>query len=170
MKWWDDLTFLNVEFWANFLALLFNFHQEALHFQTLNIYCLFNPKPSVGLPLSLMSTLTSLFNSLGTSLILNSLHFFLILQLIFYQSFLFHFPCSFPIKMAQYYHSDFCQFHYKFCDVPSGNMEDGTWKMETWFAAYIYYLEHFHWLGKSAMFSELKGSLICHLCLPNFMM
>ena len=32
---------------------------------------------------------------------------------------------------------------------------------------YIYYSEHFHWHGKSVMFSKFKGSLICHWYLPK---
>ena len=137
----------------------FTFIKKLFFVHTLNICCLFNPKPSVGLPLSLMSTLMSLFNYLGTSLLLNSLHFYY-LTTDSLPKLLFHFLCSFPIKMAPYYHSEFCQFHYKFCEI----------KMETWFTLHVYYSEHFHWLGKSGMFSKFKGSLICHLCLPNFMM
>ena len=39
--------------------------------------------------------------------------------------------------------------------------------IKTWFTFCIYYSEHFHWLGKSVMFSKFKGSLICHQYLPK---
>ena len=107
-----------------------------------------------------MSTLTSQIICLGTSCILNSLHFFT-LQLIFSQCFHFHFLCSFPLNIVPVYCSEFCYFHCKFCEMKKMEL------MKTWFTFYIYYSEHFHWLGKSVIFSKFKGSLIFHQYLPK---